>query len=199
MPYKDNEKKREYAKKYRERNTVIRKYDAAKYSEYREANKVKIAERMKAYYQANKDKLITTKNKEASANFYSKNKQTILNKRKERLKTDPIYKTKENIRTAIYQSFNNKGIKKNGKTEQILGCTFAQFKEHLEIQFESWMNWDNKGKYKKDTYNYGWDVDHIIPLDTALTEADIVRLNHYTNLRPLCSKVNRDIKRAKLL
>ena len=61
------------------------------------------------------------------------------------------------------------------------------------------MNWDNKGKYKKDTYNYGWDVDHIIPLDTALTEADIVRLNHYTNLRPLCSKVNRDIKRAKLL
>ena len=41
----------------------------------------------------------------------------------------------------------------------------------------------------------GWDIDHIEPLANATCEEDIIRLNHYTNLRPLCSKVNRDIKR----
>ena len=38
-------------------------------------------------------------------------------------------------------------------------------------------------------------MDHIIPISIAETEEDIIRLNHYTNLQPLCSKVNRDIKR----
>lgn len=44
---------------------------------------------------------------------------------------------------------------------------------------------------------YSWDIDHIVPLSTATTEEDLIRLNHYTNLQPLCSKVNRDIKRDK--
>lgn len=45
------------------------------------------------------------------------------------------------------------------------------------------------------TPNYGWDIDHIKPLITGLTEDDIIKLNHYTNLQPLCSYVNRKIKR----
>ena len=56
------------------------------------------------------------------------------------------------------------------------------------------MTWDNKGLYNGEL-NYGWDVDHIIPIDTAVTEDDVIRLNHYTNLQPLCSKINRDIKK----
>lgn len=58
------------------------------------------------------------------------------------------------------------------------------------------MNWDNYGKYN-GTINFGWDIDHIIPLCNAKTEEDVIRLNHYTNLQPLCSKVNRDIKRGE--
>jgi len=30
------------------------------------------------------------------------------------------------------------------------------------------------------------------------TEEDIIKLNHYTNLQPLCSKINRDIKKDKI-
>jgi hypothetical protein len=60
------------------------------------------------------------------------------------------------------------------------------------------MNWDNYGKYKIDTFNYGWDIDHIIPSSSAITEENVIRLNYYTNLKPLCSKVNRDIKRNKI-
>ena len=56
------------------------------------------------------------------------------------------------------------------------------------------MTWDNKGLYNGEL-NHGWDLDHIIPIDTAITEEDVIRLNHYTNLQPLCSKINRDIKK----
>jgi len=59
------------------------------------------------------------------------------------------------------------------------------------------MNWDNHGLYN-GKFNYGWDIDHIIPISSGKTEEDIFRLNHYTNLQPLCSKVNRDIKKDRL-
>jgi hypothetical protein len=60
------------------------------------------------------------------------------------------------------------------------------------------MNWDNYGRYKKDCFNYGWDIDHIAPLSSAITEKELLRLFHYTNLQPVCSKFNRDIKRHNL-
>jgi hypothetical protein len=56
------------------------------------------------------------------------------------------------------------------------------------------MNWNNRGLYN-GTENYGWDLDHIIPLSSAKTEGEVIKLNHYTNIQPLCSYVNRDIKK----
>lgn len=59
----------------------------------------------------------------------------------------------------------------------------------------------NKDKYSKDGHNgeknYGWDIDHIQPLSEAKSKEEIIMLNHYTNLQPLCSKINRDIKKNK--
>ena len=117
---------------------------------------------------------------------------------RQRMATEPLFKLKKNIRTLISQTLKNKGVKKSLKSEQILGCTYQQFKEHIEKQFESWMSWDNYGTPKDKIFelNKTWDIDHIIPLKTATCEADIIRLNHYTNLRPLCSYYNRFIKRA---
>ena len=99
------------------------------------------------------------------------------------------------MRTSISQSFKKNGFTKKSRTHEILGCTFEDFKTHLESKFESWMSWDNYGKYNGEL-NYGWDIDHIIPLITAVIEEDVVKLNHYTNLQPLCSKTNRDIKKS---
>ena len=97
----------------------------------------------------------------------------------------------------ICDCFRRNSYTKNSKTYEILGCTFEEFKQHLESKFELWMNWDNHGLYN-GIENYGWDVDHIIPISTATTEEDVIRLNHYSNLQPLCSHINRVIKKGKL-
>lgn len=86
---------------------------------------------------------------------------------------------------------------KKSTTNEIIGCSFEYLKYHIESKFENWMSWDNYGLYNGE-FNYGWDIDHIIPLSSAKTEEEVVQLNHYTNLQPLCSKINRDIKSDKI-
>lgn len=115
-------------------------------------------------------------------------------------KVDPLYKLHETTANLIRGSLYAIDRKKNGRTTQILGCTISNFKKYIESKFEPWMTWDNYGLYNGEL-NYGWDIDHIEPLfpkDVVRTEDDIVKLNHYTNLQPLCSKINRVIKRNNL-
>ena len=191
---------------------------------YREQNSTKVKAQKKDYYQNNKDQIIKktgqyskdnretlnkkrrekrNKNKELfntkERSYKSKNKKRINKKRNDRVNVrkqiDPIFKTALLVRRLINDSFRKKDLTKNKRTESILGLSFSEFKTYLESKFEPWMNWSNYGKYN-GTLNFGWDVDHIIPLNTAKTEEDIIKLNHYTNLQPLCSKINRDIKRG---
>ena len=115
-------------------------------------------------------------------------------KEKERRLIDPLYKLKINLRNLIGNSLRVKNYIKISKTQEILGCTYEEFMIHLESKFESWMSWDNRGLYN-GKLNYGWDIDHIKPLASATCEADIIKLNHYTNLKPLCSYTNRYIKK----
>lgn len=86
--------------------------------------------------------------------------------------------------------------KKSKSTKEIIGLEYKDFILFLESKFEDWMTWENYGIYNGE-FNYGWDVDHIIPLSTAKNEDDIYTLNYYTNLQPLCSKINRDVKKDK--
>lgn len=115
---------------------------------------------------------------------------------KNRKLIDPLYRLKVSLRSSICIFLKNKGYKKKSKTTDILGCSFEEFKLHIENQFKDWMNWDNRALYN-GTLNYGWDIDHIEPLSTAINEADIIRLCHYTNLQPLCSYTNRVLKNGK--
>jgi len=56
------------------------------------------------------------------------------------------------------------------------------------------MTWDNYGKYNGEP-NYGWDIDHIKPISLGKNEEELIELNNYINLQPLCSYINRVIKR----
>ena len=191
-------------KEYREKNKDIINQ---KTKEWYEKNKEVLLEKRKSYREENKE-TINKQHKEYFKNnpdaklkkilrdkkYYSENKEKRNEYRKEKRKTDPKYRLECIIRTLINNSFKRNGFTKISRTYTILGCTFEEFKQHLETQFESWMTWDNYGLYNGEL-NYGWDIDHIIPSSSAVTEEDVIKLNHYTNLKPLCSKVNRDIKR----
>lgn len=124
-------------------------------------------------------------------------RQREYNQKKQRLKTDSLFKLKCNIRNIVRGSLKRGFTKKSKKTEEIIGCSFEELKHHFESKFEFWMTWENYGRYN-GALNYGWDIDHIIPLSAAKTEEELLGLNHYTNLQPLCGYTNRHIKRGKI-
>lgn len=165
---------------YREKNKENKKKYDIVYSKIKEKE---IKEYQKEYRKNNKEK----------SNSYQKVYQ------KQRMLNDPLFKLTKNIRTLIGNSFKKKFYKKGTKTTIILGCAFEEFKIYLESKFEYWMRWENKGNwngYPKEI-NTHWDIDHIIPLDSAKTLEEIIKLNHYTNLRPFCSYTNRVLKRNR--
>jgi hypothetical protein len=181
----NSEKENEYHKLYREKNKAALK---GKRDKERKSNG-DYNKYMREWRAKNKGKL--------KSNNHYKDKEARNLYRRNRTKIDPLYNLTQSIRSSIGQSFRYKGFNKNCKTEQILSCSFNEFKIYLEKQFSNWMNWENKGKYNGEL-NFGWDIDHIIPLCTATCEADIIRLNHYSNFQPLCSKINRDIKNKNI-
>ena len=190
---KEKDKKNENAKKYYlENKEKIKK----RVNQYYLENKEVLDNGQKKYRQENVEKIIeyrkklsTEKKKEYSLKANYKNKN--------RAKNEPLFRLTKNIRTLVGKSIRENGFKKESKTFNILGCSFEDFKIHLESKFESWMNWVNYGNPKDGIFetNKTWDIDHIKPLATATTEEELLKLNHYTNLQPLCSYQNRYIKR----
>ncbi len=165
-------------------------YDSEKEKEKYLKNREHKLKKVKEYNITNREKKI-----EYLKNYREKeeNKEKRRNDYKENIK-DNFFRFNKLTRNLITSSFNRKGFKKNSKTESIIGCSVGDFMKYIESKFEPWMTFENRGLYNGE-FGYGWDIDHIVPISTANTEDDIIRLNHYTNLQPLCSKINRDIKR----
>ena len=202
------EKIKEYNKMYRENNKEI---IAEQRKEYRKTNKNKIREYNSKYLELKDNEVKEQRKKyrknnkvdikEYNQNYKETNKLKINKTRREyinnKTKNDKLYKNKNNIRLSILKSIKRKNYNKTNKTIKILGCSYEEFKTYLESKFEFWMTWDNYGLYN-GSEQYGWDIDHRVPLSSAKTEEEVIRLNHYTNLQPLCSHINRNMKRNKL-
>jgi hypothetical protein len=183
---RDKDKKKLSDKKYYENNkTKI----LNKNSEYVKKNFIKTKEYKKEWAKVNKEKL-----KSNRKNYYNQNKTLLNQKSKERMKLDPIFALSVQMRKNILKAFRKRNYEKSSSTKKILGCTYEEFKIYLESKFEPWMNWDNRGLYNGEL-NHGWDIDHIIPLSSAKTVEDMIKLNHFTNLQPLCSFINRNVKK----
>jgi hypothetical protein len=148
----------------------------------------KVREYQNNYYQENKDKLLPT-----LLERQKKNRKKINERNRKRYNEDILFKLKHNIKRVILKNLN--GEVKKDSTISILGCSIDEFKKYIESNWEEWMSWDNYGKYSKGCENFGWDIDHIIPISSAKTTEEVLLLNHYTNLRPLCSYINRYIKK----
>ena len=189
----NREKNKIYFSEYYKKNKETKKeYDKNYYLN----NKESFKERSKNYYLNNKEEQ-NKKNCDRQKNNREKRNSYLRAYNKNKRIEDPLFKIVNNIRTSIYNSIKRGGYTKNSNTLSILCCTYDEFKLHLENKFEDWMTWYNYGKYNGEL-NYGWDIDHIIPISSARSEENIIKLNHYTNLQPLCSKINRDIKKDKL-
>lgn len=175
----NKEKENERSKNYKLNNKEsIKAYNKRIYAENKELYKIK----SKEYRDLNKDKL------SKYGSLYTKT----------RLINDPVYRMKHYIKSSIRRSFTKVGLVKSSKTENILGCSYEEFRLYIESKFESWMNYENRGLFNGEL-NYGWDLDHIIPLSSANTIEDVIRLNHFSNFQPLCSFVNRYIKKDNIL
>ena len=187
---------KEYNKQYKEKNKeALKEYRF----NYRNSNKELLKEQSDNYYSLNQE-ILKEKSKDFRKNnkeevkefkkiFYQKNKSKINLSVKLRRDNDPLFKLSSNLRSLIRKSLREKGYTKKSKTYKILGCSFKDFKDYIENQFEPWMDWNNHGIYTGD-YSVTWQYDHIIPISEAKTEEELIKLNHYTNFQPLCSRKN---------
>ncbi len=152
--------------------------------------------RNKNYISNNKDKV------RSSSKEYRKNNSFILNrKERERRLNDPNFRIRVNIKSSIRIHLKNILSSKGGKsTFKYLPYSLIELKEHLEKQFEPWMNWTNNGMYKINEWNdndestWKWQLDHIIPHSTfkytSMEDQAFKDCWVLSNLRPYSAKLN---------
>ena len=97
------------------------------------------------------------------------------------MENDLLFSVKIKIRWCIKSAFKKNGYTKKSKTYDILGISYNEFKLYIESKFTEGMKWENHGQ---------WHLDHIIPVSSAKTEEEIIKLNHYTNFQPLWAEDN---------
>lgn len=102
-----------------------------------------------------------------------------------RYDNNPQYRIKELLRQRMKKVI--KRGQKKGTTLDLIGCSAAHVRAHLESQFQRGMTWDNGG-----TGHRKWHIDHRIPCAAFdLTDPKQQRICfHWTNLRPMWSDAN---------
>ena len=159
-------------------------------------NKKKLLQQKKDYYESNKEiikeKVMNRYNSQKNdEDFLEKkringrinckkhrdnNKEKISQRIKERKLKDPLFKLTDSIRTLLWVSINKMGFSKNGRTQEILGCSFEEFKIYIENLFQEGMSWENHGD---------WHLDHRTPVSWAKSESEVYDLNKYENFKPM--------------
>lgn len=126
-------------------------------------------------YLKNREHILPKKCSQMNKSYY-KDKEKFIKRASDyqakRMKTDPAYRAIRNARDRVRKFIRGKiGYSKS------LGCSFQNFKNHIELQFQPEMTWENYGK---------WEIDHIYPLSVAVTNKEEFKIAcHYSNLQPL--------------
>ena len=163
--------------KIRQQKEQARQYK----KEHYEKNKDQALTRAKNHYKKNRTQKIAYAieyQRKHIKKIYQRNKIALDKK----IKDSPWMTMHLRLRSGISQALRRTGVgKKPNRTIDIVGCSHAQLKEHIEKQFLKGMTWDNRNK---------WHIDHIIPISKATCEQDVFALYHFTNLRPMWASDN---------
>lgn len=112
---------------------------------------------------------------------------------------DPFVKLRGKVSIAVAKSLKKQGLKKRGSIIDHLPYSIEQLKEHLEKQFEPWMNWSNYGGRANEKRKTWW-IDHIKPQSefqyTSMEHKLFNECWSLDNLRPL-EKIENIKKGAK--
>lgn len=130
----------------------------------------------KRYYKENK-KQLNKKSKE----YRESNKERYNAYCRNKYKNDIEYKIISLLRRRMRAALKEKN--KSESTKELLGCSIKKLRQHLELQFEEEMTWDNHGE---------WHIDHIKPcaLFDLTDEEQQKECFHYSNLQPLWAQEN---------
>jgi hypothetical protein len=167
---------------------------------YRDKNRNKLLLANKSRYYSKLEE-----EKARSQTYRNINKDVIKERRKLRSKiergTKPSFKLKANISRQIRRMLKKQTSSKcNESILKYLNYSMSDLKEHIQNQFESWMNWDNTGVYSKKIWNdddeatWTWQIDHIIPQSllpySSMEDENFKKCWALENLRPLSAKQN---------
>ena len=179
---------------------VSHKEERALYQKEYVANNKDIVRSKKKEYDTSRYPLIKEEKAVYDKEYRKNNKNVINSNRKNRRKKDPAYRLRHYVSGRIRKIIKQLGGTKNGSCMKYLEYSFIQLKEHIEKQFEPWMNWDNHGVYDLNTWQDGdhatwtWSLDHIIPQAdlpyTSMTDDNFKTCWALDNLRPLSAKQN---------
>jgi len=203
-------------KEYRENNKErLKEYDKQHGKIYYENNKTEILEKAKQYninhneerkayskqyYVDNREHFLEESKKYQKENIDKINQYH--NERNKKLrKENPKIKLHNAISASIYFHLKAQGTSKLGKScIKHLPYSIIELLNHLENQFESWMDWSNYGRYDakswndKDQSTWTWQIDHIKPqslFDYKSMEDELFKeCWALENLRPYSSKQN---------
>lgn len=104
------------------------------------------------------------------------NAQNARQREERRSRNDPSYRMFRSV-----QRRNGQALRGRSSPRQALGCDHATLRDHIASRFRAGMIWARYGQ---------WEVDHIIPLSAARSEAELLDLCQYTNLQPLWKREN---------
>lgn len=93
-----------------------------------------------------------------------------------KLESDPVFRNIFYLKNRLREWVKANGAQKNSFIGNYVGCTKAEFKLHIEKQFQPGMTWENHGK---------WHLDHILPISLASNMEEAYALTHFENFQPL--------------
>lgn len=179
---RNRDKVNQYVSAKRDKHPELREYNQLYCRDYYEKHKEEIRQKQRDKRIANHDEVIKKQRE-----YRAKNREYINARKREYEQSkkiaDPKYKLIVRARNTIRKSFSRRGAQKCVLAETITGLDSKRLCDYLINTFY-------------ETYGRKWDgseivhIDHIVPISSANTEEEIIKLCHYSNLRLITAEDN---------